>query len=431
MQFIDLSASSRISSLMDLTSALRGCRTPYDALLMYCSYLAVAYPNRAQLILSTRDLSAGEYRVWRLRDDSGAEHLELTNPWLKLEQPVRSGGVIAKVVENLVPRLVHHIDWSDDPHFTQLLSPYRSMIAVPLFNEKLPLNWSLMLSRDPTQFTLVDLEQSVNRATLIGSLLDSLYIGGELVEANAHIDAELRRMARIQRALLPDPIPAIPGLLVAASYETFTHVGGDLYDLFSLGDGDSRWALFIGDASGHGPAAAVAAAMVQAMLRACTADAAKPAKLLTTLNRHLCQKRIEGTFVTAFMGVYDTKTRELTYSSAGHPPPMISSFTENSATILDQAGGPPLGIDDDAAFDETTIQLQHGQTLLLYTDGISEARKHGGEMLGSKGIEQSLRGCGGGPQSVIDQIRRAVTAHQGGQQPDDDQTVVAIQCAGQ
>jgi sigma-B regulation protein RsbU (phosphoserine phosphatase) len=431
MKFIDLSSSSRISSLMDLTRALRDCRTPYDALLMYCKYLGSAYSSRAQIILSTRGMPTGQYKIWRLLDDLGTEHFELTNPWIGLDQPILSGGVLARIVDDPLPHLVHDIDWSDDPHFAKMLAPYHSLIAVPLFNETLPLNWSIMLARDPEQFDAADLETSVNRAALMGSLLDSLYIGRELVKANTYIQAELQRMAQIQRSLLPDPIPEIPGLQVAASYETFTQVGGDLYDLFALDKAGGRWGIFIGDASGHGPAAAVAAAMVQATLRACSADAVNPARLMRTLNQHLCQKRIEGAFVTAFLGIYEPATRRLTYSSAGHPAPMIPSFTDQPAVSLDQAGGLPLGIDEDADFDQATIQLQPGQTLVLYTDGISEARSRDGEMLGSAGIEQSLRGFSGAPHSVTDQICRFVVNHHGGQRPDDDQTIVVMQCIGE
>ena len=176
-------------------------------------------------------------------------------------------------------------------------------------------------------------------------------------------------------ALLPEPIPDIPGLRLAASYETFGQVGGDLYDFLPVTSDDGLWCMFIGDASGHGPSAAVVAAMVQATLHACAAGSAGPADLLQTLNRRLCQKRIEGSFLTAFMGFYEPAGRRLRYASAGHPSPaLLPRLANHAARFLEAAGGPPLGIDDDASFDEATVGLPPGQTLLLYTDGISEAR---------------------------------------------------------
>jgi sigma-B regulation protein RsbU (phosphoserine phosphatase) len=426
MKFVDLSGSSRMASLTELTQALRSCQSPYEALLMYTHYLRAANPGIAHIILSTVGLPAGQYRIWRLLGDDGTEHLELFNPWENLKLPVYSGGVIAKLIESATPSLVHEIDWSDDPYFSEILKPYQSSIAIPLFNVGLPLNWSLGLTRKPNYFTPTHLEDSLVRATLVGSLLGSLHVSRELVSAHAHIEAELDRMARIQRSLLPDPIPEIPGLHLAASYDTFGQVGGDLYDFISHQEDASQWCIFIGDASGHGPSAAVVAAMVQATLHDCAGSSGGPGDLLQMLNRRLCQKRIEGSFVTAFIGFYEPSTGQLRYASAGHPAPLLPSSAGRQPRFLDAAGGLPLGIVEEALFDEATIKLVAGETLLLYTDGISEARAPDGQMFGTEGIEGSLAGFGGDAKGVIDRLRESLTAHQNGRRPDDDQTALAI-----
>src|SRR5260221_13481907 len=126
MKFVDLSGSSRMGALMDLTRALRNCRSPYEALLMYCRYLRDAQPGRAHLVVSTVGLTPGEYRVWRLLGDDGTEHLELGNPWEKSALPLYAGGVMARIIEKATPHLVHDVDWGDDPHFGGVLKPYRS-----------------------------------------------------------------------------------------------------------------------------------------------------------------------------------------------------------------------------------------------------------------------------------------------------------------
>lgn len=433
MRFVDLSASSNISHLMDLTRALLNCHTPYEALLKYCSYLGDIVPDRALIVLSTRGLPSGEYRVWRLRDDCGNEHADMTNPWTNMIAPVFEGGVLARVIEHRRPHLVHELDFTSDPHLAHLLSPYRALIAVPFFNERLPLDWSIMLTRDPDRLNVADLESSVNRAALLGSLIDSLYVGSELVHAHAYIDQELDRMARIQRALLPDPLPQIPGLSLAASYQTFTQVGGDLYDLFPIDDAKdnrpaSRWVIFIGDASGHGPSAAVAAAMVQATLRACSAASQTPRQLLATLNSHLCEKRIEGSFVTAFVAFYDVATRRLTYSVAGHPPPLIPSFNGEPTRELNGASGLPLGIEPDAAFEQAAIQIEPGETLVLYTDGITESRSPEGTMFGREGLDSVLCRRPFAAQDVVRQLQEALVRHQSTQPLADDQTALVLQC---
>src|SRR5215510_120044 len=100
MRFVDLSNSSSMTRLIELTRALSNCETPYDALLKYSGYLGDTFPDRAQLVLSTRGLPPGQYRVWRLLDDSGREHAELTDPWTNLIAPVLSGGVLAQIIRN-------------------------------------------------------------------------------------------------------------------------------------------------------------------------------------------------------------------------------------------------------------------------------------------------------------------------------------------
>jgi sigma-B regulation protein RsbU (phosphoserine phosphatase) len=424
MEFVDLSGSSRIARLMALTNSLRQAHSPYEALLRYSKFLGEAYSDRAQIVLATRGLAVGQYRIWRLRTDEGIEHVEFCDPWNQLNLPVHSGGALARIVAQPQPHLVHDLDLSDHPTFGALLAPYRSMIAVPLFNERLPLNWSLMLSRRPESVGPADLEDSVARAALIGSLLESLYVRNELAAAHAYIDAEVERMARIQRALLPDPIPHISGLEIAASYETFTQVGGDLYDIVPLEGQPERWCLFIGDASGHGPSAAVTAAMVQATLHAVASDCSGPAELARKLNQHLCRKRIEGSFVTAVMAFYEPSTRRLSYCSAGHPLPLVT--TNGGGTFLDGAGGLPLGILADAPYDEACLELQPGKTVIFYTDGITEARGPDNDMFGSEGIDAALRNCTGGADSAIEQLCNSLAVYQHGRRPVDDQTMVAI-----
>jgi phosphoserine phosphatase RsbU/P len=426
MEFVDLPESSRRSALSELTRAFPGCKTPFEALLMYCRYLRDGFPDRALMVLSTSGLPAGQYRVWRLMQDDGNEQVELHDPWQNMDLPIYSGGVIAGMIEAGSPRLVRDIDWRDDPNFSQSLKPYRSAIVVPLISEGFPLNWSVMLSREESRFTPAQLEESVIRGTLIASLLANMQVSRELATANAYIQAELHRMARIQRALLPKPIPDIPGICLAASYATFGQVGGDLYDFIPINDDASRWCIFLGDASGHGPSAAVVAAMVQTTLHDCAANSSRPSELFMTLNRRLCNKRIEGSFVTAFIGFFEPATRRLCYSLAGHPPPVVVSFADQAPRFLKTIGGLPLGIDDDCRFDEMTIELLRGDSLLLYTDGISEARSPAGLMFGDEGIVRSLSRYSDDAQGVINQLQASLDAHQKGQRPDDDQTSVVI-----
>src|SRR6185369_678373 len=177
-------------------------------------------------------------------------------------------------------------------------------------------NWVLVFDTNPEAFTPEDLEVLVLRVNLVGLSLKNLRILAELRGAKSQIDAEVDRIAEIQRSLLPCSSPNVPGLEVAAKFETFDRAGGDLYDYTELPDG--RWAFLIADASGHGPSAAVVSAMLNAILHTFANDdlRSQPHTLKDVLdagNRQMVSRCIEQSFVTAFLCTWDPKTRRLTY----------------------------------------------------------------------------------------------------------------------
>ena len=248
------------------------------------------------------------------------------------------------------------------------------------------------------------------------------------------IDRDARRVGELQRALLPASTPRIAGLEIAASYAPLGRAGGDLYDLFPLNErqddrGDasttpSRWCIFIGDVEGHGLAAALVMAIVHAVLHAHPAESARPAGLLMHANRQLCAKRIDG-FVTAFLGIYESASRRLTYASAGHPPPLLKRAADGSIGALDAVGSCPLGIDESETFQEASVQLERDDTLLLYTDGITEARGLAEVLFGVDRLTHVFRDGGDGPRELIDRLREAVRTHVQSETAEDDQTIVA------
>jgi len=247
------------------------------------------------------------------------------------------------------------------------------------------------------------------------------------------IDREARQVGELQRALLPETLPKIAGLEIAVSYEPSGRAGGDLYDFFPLderhngqADGSaapSRWCAFIGDAAGHGLAAAVVMAIVQAVLHAHPAAIARPASLLAHANRQLCHKNIVG-FVTAFLGVYEPGPRRLTYANAGHPPPLLRRSSDATICRLDAVGTYPLGIDASETFKEATVHLEPGDTVLLYTDGITEARGSEGGPFERDRLTRLFRDGGERPAELIERLRQAVRAYEQGQTRTDDQTLV-------
>jgi serine phosphatase RsbU (regulator of sigma subunit) len=256
----------------------------------------------------------------------------------------------------------------------------------------------------------------------------------QLKEATERIRAEVEHIAAIQRALLPLKLPIIAGLEIAASYETFDQAGGDLYDFISIsapsgsstGNPSGPWGILVADASGHGPAAAVLTAMVNTLLRSYPGTPKGPAEVLSHLNRHLSAKSLESSFVTAFFGIFDPMTLQMVYALAGHDPPLRKAIQSGSIERFADVDGLPLGVMDDTDFAEQTVQLQPGDMLCLYTDGITEATSPLDKPFGLAGIQTCFSASQTSASDVIEQILAGLRAHEAGTRPHDDQTMVAL-----
>jgi sigma-B regulation protein RsbU (phosphoserine phosphatase) len=166
-------------------------------------------------------------------------------------------------------------------------------------------------------------------------------------------------------------------------------------------------------------------AIVQAVLHAHPDGIDGPAALLTHANRQLCDKHIGG-FFTAFLGVYDPASRRLTYANAGHPGPLVKRASTNRIESLDAVVRFPLGIEATETFAETTVSLEPNDMILLYTDGITEARRSRDDWFGREGLARVMGNTRGGPAELIDHLRTAVREYQQHRPPaPDDQTLVA------
>ena len=190
--------------------------------------------------------------------------------------------------------------------------------------------------------------------------------------------ARLRQvMAILQHSLLPPDLPQVPGMEAAAYYHTASadQLGGDFYDLFALGQG--RWGFFLGDVCGKGPQAAAVTSLTRYTLRAAFLHAGDPAAALDTLNTAL-QERYTGTdprYCTAIAGTLTPHgdTLRVTVASGGHPPALLLR-ADGTAEYLPTPGGLLVGIMSHPHFTTATTVLHPGDTMLLYTDGLTEAR---------------------------------------------------------
>ncbi len=243
----------------------------------------------------------------------------------------------------------------------------------------------------------------------------------ELVD-RIRVRDELEVARELQDDLLPHDLPVVPGYLFAHSYRTANEVGGDYYDLTPLPDG--RLSLMVGDASGHGMAAGLVMAIANATLETAMDLDPNPERVLALLNRTLCRTGTKRTFMSVFYAVLTPETGEIEYVCAGHPFPLIRR-ADGSVEELG-CGGFPLGIREPLDFVRRTVQLNPGDLLLLYTDGLPEALDALGKTaFGYERIEAVVT-LGGSPQTVHDGILQSFDRHVGGEALRDDLTLMVV-----
>jgi len=438
MRFLDYPDNTRLPVLLELVSELSKAVEPIEVLRAFGLGWSKLEGSSLYISLSCRGLEPGEYRITRrviLGNPDTAPHEDI---WMIAHTlPVHTEGLLGQIVSRQRPVIVQDLNVTDDPVLGDSIAAYRSLAAIPLYDAGKVQNWAISLSENPAIHHEKELEDSLLRGNLIGGTVRHVQTARKLREVHQRIKDEVAKIANIQQALLPEKLPQIPGISIAARYQTYDLAGGDIYSFHPLGTGirhsikepDGRWAIVIGDVSGHGPAAAVVMAMVESILSSYPMTPDTTGQVLDYLNRHLCAKRIYDTFVTAFHALYDPKSRTLTYSRAGHPPPLWRKPSSNGHVDLDElnaVGGLPLGVMPEETYEDASITLEPGQTLTLYTDGITETRAPDGAFFGTTGIIGALRECSGEADCAVDTIMKHVRRHEAGGRPQDDQTLVVM-----
>ena len=232
---------------------------------------------------------------------------------------------------------------------------------------------------------------------------------------------ELEVARQLQWELLPQEGPAIEGYEFAFSYRSANTVGGDYYDFQPLGDG--RWALAIGDASGHGIAAAMLMAISNTTLKLAIDTDPEPRAVARMVNRALVRSGGPRSFLTLFYALLEPETGRLTYVCAGHPYPFLLRRSGELTKL--GSGSFPLGLREDLQLATGEDEIEPGDVLLLYSDGIPEALGESGDAFGFERLEECLQ-RGGGARRVHDRILRELTEYLGDRPLEDDRSLVVI-----
>jgi phosphoserine phosphatase RsbU/P len=236
------------------------------------------------------------------------------------------------------------------------------------------------------------------------------------------MDQELSVARQIQFSILPQVMPRVTGVSVAARYRPMTSVAGDFYDFAEMDD--DRIGILIADVSGHGVPAALIASMVKVAFAAERQHADSPAAVLAGMNETLCG-RLAGRYVTAAYLFVDVQSRVIRYGAAGHPPMLRLARTDRGVDEIAR-NGLLLGFIEDPGYEEIELPLGDNDRFLLYTDGLIEAANADEDLFGLERLEESFAAAAGLPaDAAADALLSAVDAWSG-RAPGDDLTLVVV-----
>ncbi|MEM9373061.1 MAG: PP2C family protein-serine/threonine phosphatase [Planctomycetota bacterium] len=436
MRDIDLVDHPRIGTLTAVMREISTLTEPAEMIRAFAPWVSTRMKRDYFVSVSKRNMPEGTYKLTRVIP--GAPSFETVqaappvNPWQSWDEiPTHEGGIIGDILRVGEPRVIEQLDLASDPVLSPVMGEeaarMRTLAAMPAYDNGEPLNWSISFSADPDWDSVGQFESGMLDINLMGTATRNLVVRKHVQELNDRLSAQLEQIARIQRAMLPEKSPEVPGFEVATSYITSDDSGGDYYDFYNFPDG--RFGVLIADVSGHGAGAATVVAMLRAIIHCYESEEGDPARFANFCNEKLGAARLSGNFITAFFCVIDPGTGRIVWSRAGHNPPRIRR-ADGTIDVIDSAGTLPLGIIDDLNATSDAGQLGVGDTLVLYTDGITELRNKDDELFGEERMDAALQECTGKPECVVDSIHQTMFGFTGSMTRQDDQTLVVVRRTG-
>jgi sigma-B regulation protein RsbU (phosphoserine phosphatase) len=342
------------------------------------------------------------------------------NIHLKHDIPPLGRGVVGYAALHKEAVLVP--DVTKDPRYISLNPETMSELAVPLTYKDTVIG-VLDLEHTRRGYFTDDHKRTITTlAAQLAIAIENARLYEQIARQEKRLERDLSLARELQFRLLPQTLPGVPTLEVAAKFTPARAIGGDLYDFVSYSL--SRTAVVIGDVSGKGAPAAIYAALVSGILRSHAPIEPGPAEMLTAVNFSLGERRIDGQFVSIIYAVWDDSTKTLQIANSGLPRPLY--IHEKKIEVI-EATGLPLGLFDEVDYDEFTFRASPGDLFVLFSDGILDARNKHGHMFGRGRVEDVLKKClHASAAEVVDALFKAVAEHAAGEEAFDDQTVVAL-----
>lgn len=389
------------NSVLDVEGVLRRAAEMVKRVIDYQIFAILLYDEQARVFRHKINVKFGQ----RIQERSVvAPHEGIVGAAATLRRPV------------VVP------DVSFDPRYISLNSETRSELAVPLLYKNRVIGVLDIESPQLNYFTPDHVQALSILASHLAVSIENARLYEQVAKDEARMERDLTSARRLQSALLP-PVPGKEyGLDIAARVVSSRELCGDLYDFLPHNSGELDIAL--GDVSGKGSAAALYGAAGVGILRSLSPQRMAPAKILQKLNQVICERRIEGRFMTMCFMSWNPAERVLRVANAGQEQPLI--FQGGKCEKIPLAGF-PVGMFDDSTYDELRLALSPGDALVLYSDGVTDVQDAGGRFYGWQRLRDIISTHGSlSAAELADFLLADVDAFSGGAHPFDDRTLVVL-----
>jgi sigma-B regulation protein RsbU (phosphoserine phosphatase) len=407
-----LDITKKISRSLDLQEVLNlvmdtlGSLIPYDAAGIYV--LNCAMPGQSKM-------TENQTCVFNTEAVRGYDIEELRELRLKMGE-----GIIGNVALSGEP--IISPDVRTDPRYVNAREETRSEMVAPIISNEEVIGVFDLESDRLNAYTPDDLQVLLLLASQVAIIIEKVMLHEQLIEKK-RLEGQLEVARQVQLELLPASDPKLEGFDICAYNFSTEEVSGDYYDWVSIYE--DQIGVVIADVSGKGVPAALLMAFLRASLRAAIHIGYAPHISMAKVNYLLWESIERNQFVTAFYGVLDASNRTLAYTNAGHNPPLLMD-KDGTARFIER-GGIPLGMFRDTRYYEYYQAIEPGQTLVLYTDGATEAANQKGEEYGRPRLEQTVRnGRHLSAKDLITFIQADVLAWTGGRGASDDMTFFII-----
>jgi len=327
-------------------------------------------------------------------------------------------GITGAAVEQRAPVRVQ--DTSKDPRYIASHPDIRSEVAIPLIAHDRVSGVMDLESEQVGFFTQDHVRMLMLLAPQIASSVENARLYEQLAIRERRMEEDLQAARELQAVLLPTGDPGFEGLEVAAGLRPARGISGDIYDFFE--SQDHRAVLAFGDVSGKGAAAALYGALVSGLLRLLAPRRTDPRELMRALNEALVERKVEARYVTLLVMVWTPHIRQFVMANAGSNPPLVC---RNREILKPRVEGVPLGLLDTREYEEVVFQAHRGDTLVLYSDGVTDHLSPDGQDYGKHRLSEVVRRTCDQPAKamvaeILADLDRFNTA------PFDDQTVLVL-----